>query len=85
MRTQTVRTTVDLDIVLAQQLREYAAKCGQTKKEVLREALARYINMGEKKNNADLLWKKMRRLAKMGSKRVDLVAELRKDRNRDGV
>ena len=82
MQTQTIRTTVDLEKNLARQLKQYAGLQGFTQKQIIQNALVKYLNNQAKRQSASKLWQEMRSLAKTGKKRADLVTELRKDRNR---
>lgn len=82
MQTLSFRTTVDIDLSLAQRLKEFSAKHGLTRKKIIVNALKSYMTKEASEKDADKLWKELRILAKKGIKRIDLVEELRKDRNR---
>lgn len=82
MPTQTVRTTIDLEKALARRLKSYTALRGLTQKQVVRNALVKYMNTEAKQKDAEKLWQEIRKIAKTGEEKVDLMVELRKDRNR---
>lgn len=82
MQTQTVRTTIDLDKTLAMQLKKYTALRGFTQKQVVRNALVKYMNTEVKQKDAEKLWQEIRKIARTGVEKEDLIVELRKDRNR---
>ena len=82
MQTQTVRTTIDLDKSLAMQLKKYTVLQGLTQKQVVRNALIKYMNLEVKQKNAEKLWEEIRKIAKTGIEKESLIVELRKDRNR---
>ncbi|OGM21631.1 hypothetical protein A2714_00720 [Candidatus Woesebacteria bacterium RIFCSPHIGHO2_01_FULL_38_9] len=82
MSTQSVRTTIDINEDLARKLKEYSARHGLTQKTVITQAVSNYIGNEAKEKDAKFLWLKLRKIAKEGRQDLDLIGELRKDRNR---
>ena len=82
MRSQSVRTTVDIDLSLAQRLKEFSVNHGLTQKKIIVNALKSYMTQEASEKDAEKLWKELRSLAKKGVRKIDLIEELRKDRNR---
>lgn len=82
MQSQSVRTTVDIDFSLAQRLKEFSVKHGLTRKKIIVNALKSYMTKEASEKDANKLWKELRVLSKKGIKRIDLIEELRLDRDR---
>lgn len=80
LQTASVRTTIDLSPELFRRAKIYAADKGKSLKSVVAEAIERHVGI-EVLPSAEVLWEKMRRLAKEGRQDVDLVEALRKDRD----
>ncbi len=80
MGLQTVRTTIDLSPELFRRTKIYAADKGKSLRVIVAEAVERYVGV-DALPSAEVLWKRMRRLAKEGRQDVDLVEALRKDRD----
>lgn len=75
-----IRTTIDLSPELFRRAKMFAADKGKSLKSVVAEAIERHVGVDDLPS-AEVLWKRMRRLAKEGRQDVDLGEALRKDRD----
>jgi predicted transcriptional regulator len=82
MNRSVVRTTIDLDQSLYQDLREFAARHNQSQKQIISRALSHFMHTEAKHIDAQTAWQRIRQLATSGAHEVNLTQALRQDRLR---
>lgn len=82
MDTQFQRTTIDIHPALAQQLKGFALRQKLTQKQVITQALVKYLEADLPQIDTNSAWSEIRRLSLKGSQSVNLQQALRADRDR---